>query len=394
MSGKNPKKSSGRKGEPGKPAAPYPGGGRELKEDQANHKAAPGRRVRPEAAGAPGAVRADRDRTIEPGVGPDPASTVVPVKATPGALEKEAGTEGKRVEKWELSRFKPHPRQDANFHPLSDQGLRQLADDLSRNGQTTPVEALPDGTLVCGHQRLRAAALLGWTHLTVWVRGDLAGDGYAAEQRMIDDNRARRQLDMLDQVRSAKRLVEVKRRKPPGGIPVYEMPDLRDAIALELGGKSGRNIQRYLNVLKATMDVQCLVQAGKLRLTLAEKVADLPQAAQGRIVREVEAGGDPEEVIAPHLPGAGPVRPNADKMYDTLFRAVDAALEAMGSRVDEVRLPGGDAAVREHINKLKRGAALLTKLADHHRASREEVRREMKKLTSRSKRLREHPDEW
>ena len=126
---------------------------------------------------------------------------------------------------------------------------------MKLNGQTTPIEVLPNGTLIAGHQRVRAAERLGWPEVTVWIRGDLAHDPFAVEIRMIEDNISRRQLDMLDQIRNVYRLVELRRRQSAGCMTGHQGHDLRDEIAREIG-KSGRHVQRYLNVLKAIMPVQ------------------------------------------------------------------------------------------------------------------------------------------
>jgi hypothetical protein len=55
------------------------------------------------------------------------------------------------LERWPLSKFKPHPRQAALFGELSKGELDVLVKDLDAKGQRVPVEALPDGTLVAGH---------------------------------------------------------------------------------------------------------------------------------------------------------------------------------------------------------------------------------------------------
>src|SRR4051812_6738101 len=91
-----------------------------------------------------------------------------------------SGMNGARV-KWRLSRLQEHPRQAELFGNLPDEELRALAEDMRRHGQRQPVEALPDGTLLAGHQRLRAARLLGWDKIEVRVRHDLASDPAAAE---------------------------------------------------------------------------------------------------------------------------------------------------------------------------------------------------------------------
>jgi hypothetical protein len=71
--------------------------------------------------------------------------------------------------------------------------LRELAQSMRDHGLQTPLEILPDGTIVCGHQRARAANLLGWEEIDVWVNHELAVHGdLAVEQRMSQDNWVKR----------------------------------------------------------------------------------------------------------------------------------------------------------------------------------------------------------
>ena len=304
--------------------------------------------------------------------------------AGPNKVPTDGGTNAhpKRIERWPLNRLKPHPRQDANFHALSDSDLRQLADDMAVNGQVTPVEALPDGTMLTGHQRRRAAERLGWPEVTVWVRDDLAGDEYAAERRMIEDNRDRRQLDMLDQVRIAKRLVELKRQKPPGGLTGHQQHDTRDLIAQEVG-RTGRHIQRYMNVLKSLMEIQRLVSTGKLTLALAETVARLPEAAQRQIAMDIEVGGQPAEVVAPHVPEADAAEVDPDKELGLFHEASLRALETLGGREGEVRLPRYGMDVNAYLKEWGHTTAMIARIVDRMKALKKEVAADLRKFKRR-----------
>src|SRR5215831_3164401 len=147
----------------------------------------------------------------------------------------------KRVEKWEIGRLRPHPKQAELFPDPPEHEAKELAADLKQNGLLQPVEALADGTLVCGHKRTAAARLLAWTHIDVWVRGDLEEKGPAAvEARLVEDNLFRRQLGPLEIARCYQRLRQLER----GGrsaFPDYGRGDLRDRIGRALG-VSGRTL--------------------------------------------------------------------------------------------------------------------------------------------------------
>lgn len=130
-----------------------------------------------------------------------------------------------KVQKWPIDQLKRSERQDANFHDLSALDLSLLADDMKANGQTTPIEILPDGTVIDGHQRLRAAKLLHWPEVRVLVRDDLKGKR-AAERRMLEANLTRRQLHPLDRIRIAKRFLELEKSSRSGNLSPSYKPKL------------------------------------------------------------------------------------------------------------------------------------------------------------------------
>ena len=165
----------------------------------------------------------------------------------------EIGGIHKKIEKWQLDKLTSHPRQNAIFQPPTSEEIDQLARQMESQPSTSLVEILPDGTIVCGHSRVQAARQLGWQELEVWVREDLAAQGgEAVLRRLIEDNYIRRQLSPLDQARCLKHLFELEEKSKDR---TKGKGNLRDRI----GSKhkmSGRNLERYLNVLKTPMEVR------------------------------------------------------------------------------------------------------------------------------------------
>ena len=90
-----------------------------------------------------------------------------------------------RVEEWELGSLKEHCRQAELFGDVPDDEFDELAESLQREGQRQPIEILPDGTIIAGHQRVRAARHLGWTSIRAVVRHDLAAAGPAAVEQHL-----------------------------------------------------------------------------------------------------------------------------------------------------------------------------------------------------------------
>ena len=100
------------------------------------------------------------------------------------------------IRKWNIMDLKPHPRRSEFSDDLPCHLLQQLAQSMEEHGLMRPLEILPDGTIVCGHQRVRAAKHLGWKEIDVCVNHALAAQGnIAIEKRMIEDNEFRRMLE-------------------------------------------------------------------------------------------------------------------------------------------------------------------------------------------------------
>jgi ParB family chromosome partitioning protein len=248
-----------------------------------------------------------------------------------------------KIQQRSISKLHPHPRQHELFPDLPDLKLRELAEDMRVNGLHNPVEILPDGTIICGHNRVRAAKLLGWETIAVIVRADLAGHGGAAiEHRLITDNLTRRQLTRLQQARAYKALMELETRnwhKMParsGGLPVNGKMDLRDYVG-KLFGMTGRNLDRYLAVLRTPIEVQDAFDRGELGLTPAAKVAMLGQAERDEIAAAIRAGGNPKDVVEEYLGRAKPIAVDPSKEFTRLMESAFRALNILEGREAEIR---------------------------------------------------------
>jgi ParB family chromosome partitioning protein len=201
--------------------------------------------------------------------------------------------------RWAISRLRPHPRQAELFPDLPEKELAALAQDIAANGQRTPLEVVPNGTIISGHQRVRAIQKLGQKSVWVVVRADLASDEAAVEQRLIADNLHRRQLDPLGRARCYARLFELERGRKPGGLGSLERGELRDRIARKFG-LSGRTVARYLAVLTLPMPVQQAFSSGEVSLADAARLARLPAEVQQRVAKAIAHCGDVKKVLRQH----------------------------------------------------------------------------------------------
>src|SRR5688500_174836 len=106
----------------------------------------------------------------------------------------------RQVRRWPISKLRPHPRQHEFFPEPSERELCELMESMRRDGQQQPVVIRPGGTVVAGHNRCEAAKRLGWKHIDVVIRKDLADDPDAATAFLVRDNLIRRHLSPLARV--------------------------------------------------------------------------------------------------------------------------------------------------------------------------------------------------
>ena len=205
----------------------------------------------------------------------------------------------RNVVKRNIADLRDHPQQAAMFGDASDAELAALAADMKKKkGLDYPVEILPSSNIVVkGHQRIRAAKLLGWTEIDVIERHDLeaAGDA-AAEEEFIKDNALRRQLGPLAKARCIRRLLELEMGRSTRSFNDAGREALKKAIA-EQFGCSLRTVNRLLRMLYAPPAIQQAVERGDLSMGLANKVALLPSQELRVILRDMEGGKTPAEAV-------------------------------------------------------------------------------------------------
>jgi hypothetical protein len=244
--------------------------------------------------------------------------------------------ETNKEELWPIDRLKRSDRQDQNFHDLSQREVRLLAEDMKANGQTTPIEVLPSGVIVDGHQRLSAAKLLRWKDVRVRVRHDLK-NRRDAEARMIQANETRRQLHPLDRIRLAQRSLELEHNIRPGNLS----PGLQQTLIWGLSEKLGmtrRNVRRWLSVARAPMAIQKAVQEGKVTLVAAEGVSRMDAKTQQRIADAIDRGEDPSLVVDEAAKAKHNSKPaDASKAFGRFIDFAEARLEALEAGADSIQ---------------------------------------------------------
>lgn len=247
-----------------------------------------------------------------------------------------AGQSQQMATRWKIAKLKDHPRQAEMFGDVDEEELKALAENMDKRGQRDPVHVIPDGTVVAGHQRVRAAKRLGWTEIDVVVRHDLAAGGEAAvEEHFLEDNFVRRHLSPLARARCIKRLMELEEGRETARFGFMKKEELKQRIAARMG-LSARSVSRYLLLLDAPAAVQRMFDKGTVTLIVAGKVALLPKKLQAEVARRIEAGEKPAVVIAEHTrtdseaDAAGPA-------FVRLVACLQRELPRLQGRAKEVR---------------------------------------------------------
>lgn len=190
-----------------------------------------------------------------------------------------------------ITSLRAYPRQSEIFRNLSDVELRLLAEDIDRRGLLEPVSILPDGTIVSGHQRVRACDMLGWTSVPVLVHHELAANPEEAERFFLNANLTRRHSGPIALARVYKALRESYMNSRDIGDNRAKL--LRDAIAEQISAVhrcSGRNLDRYLRLLQLPRAVQDAIEQKRLSADDGAKILSLPKAQQQRVADACAAG--------------------------------------------------------------------------------------------------------
>src|ERR1019366_618185 len=165
----------------------------------------------------------------------------------------------------------------------------------------TPIEILPDGRIITGHLRVRAAKLLGWTEIDVIVRDDLAAAGAVAiEQYLIEQSSERRHLSPLARARCIKHLLAIEENRGLACKTAGETETFKVNVAKRMN-ISSRNVNRYLVVLELPVSLQHAINRGPVSLINAGKIARMNASVHREIAQRIEAGENAAEVVGEYL---------------------------------------------------------------------------------------------
>jgi ParB-like chromosome segregation protein Spo0J len=193
-----------------------------------------------------------------------------------------------------LADLKPHPRQDEVFDALEGAEFEDFVQSIKTNGLRHPIDITPDNITLSGHQRVRAARVLEWTHIDCIVRHDLTADT-AIDAFFVEESLCRRQLDVLGQARCYVELRRLENLNQPrrGARSGAERQDLRDRLARRFHC-SGRQLDRYARLLDLPRAVQVAVSTGQLPVSGAERLFLLDHDQRDQVAAAIDSGECPK----------------------------------------------------------------------------------------------------
>jgi ParB/RepB/Spo0J family partition protein len=162
-----------------------------------------------------------------------------------------------------LSWFKVNPQVRKSFN---EDDLRRLGESL-RQKQLQPVLCQPDGTIIAGERRFRAARLVGLATLEVKIADEELSDNQI-KLWQLTENMQREDLSSFEKWTGCYELMLIN--------PSWAMKDLADALKLDPS-----SITRLLSPSKCTQAWQDALRDGKVGISdcyAASKLAEKEQA--------------------------------------------------------------------------------------------------------------------
>jgi len=191
--------------------------------------------------------------------------------------------------------------------------LDELARGIDEVGLLHPIVVTPDGTLVCGERRLRAAGLLGWTEIPVTVvdldsvvRGEYVENANRKDFTLSESVAIKRALESREREIAKERQREhgntaPGRKNTPGNLPTVFKGRALDKVA-QVVGKGRRTLEKAEAVVTAAEAEP--ERFGKL-------LADMDRTGRvDGVHKRLLVARQAEQIRAepPPLPGNGPYR--------------------------------------------------------------------------------------
>lgn len=179
-----------------------------------------------------------------------------------------------------LTWFKPDPAQPRR--QFDEDELRRLGESLTVR-QLQPVLARPDGTLIAGERRLRAATLAGLTHLDVVIT-DEALTPTQLRGAQVEENLHRSDLTDFEKWKAFAELLALN--------PGWTNRDLAAHLHL-----SEPTVTKYLSPSKCVPEVRAALEAGTLGITDVYTISRAGPDEQRDLLR-LKLAGESRDALA------------------------------------------------------------------------------------------------
>lgn len=214
------------------------------------------------------------------------------------------------IQRRRVDTMRPNQHNAALFpDSLSPASIAIMAEDLREHGQEQPLQITPDGVIINGERRWRAAGELRWTEVDV-VLTPLGDDEIF--DRILSICAASRQMSLREKTNVyAALLARLKtahgrRQGRPSGktIPsgnVFQGPKaMKQAAAARAKFESTTEAERALAVFtRGNADLQCKVTSGEMTLTAAyNELSKRPKAQKGLAGNETAESSEEIDVPA------------------------------------------------------------------------------------------------
>ena len=189
----------------------------------------------------------------------------------------------------EISKLKSHKLNETVFDNLNKKELISLKNDISERGLQDPIQIKSDGTIICGHMRVKACKELGWKDIPdnlIKKRKDIESDENKVIEQLILDNVLRRQLNEIQIGEAVKLLKPIEKKKADerlkmrtGGLtgstltPSVEKGKTDEIIAKKFG-KSKNTIKKaeIAATVATNQEKEQIKKTGKLSEEVKKKV--------------------------------------------------------------------------------------------------------------------------
>jgi len=188
--------------------------------------------------------------------------------------------------------------------------MEWLAANIAEIGLLHPIPVRPDGTLICGERRLRAAQMLGWTEIPVTVvdldeivRGEFAENACRKDFTLSEAVAIKRALEPIERAAAKERQREGGRA---GGEGSGKLPEASKGNAADKAAKATGMARRTLEKAEAIVDAAEAEpeKYGKL-------LDDMDRTGRvNGVFKRLKIAQQAAEIRAepPPLPGRGPYR--------------------------------------------------------------------------------------